>query len=475
MNLVLLAILASIAATPTPTLATVERTYSVGLRFIPGKLDPRRSQINTDRYILMHVYEPMFRAEPDGRLSSAFLDLDRTRSTSPDFRSFELCLKQNAAFSDDSRIEVSHLTAAVVAAHAIQENLPPMTRAQESGPCLIVNLGKPEPNYFDKLTSLVGTILKSEEYEFAPIGLGAYRVASHSKDRISLRAIPGRVAGDFKKIQFHRYVDVPHALADRIDDWNHIYQMKVPESVTQRQQVVESPTYKTYALIVNIPDARLRARFAACLNKEAIPEIFSMKLTPVPGFLPKGIPGWNVNYRATPTDPASCTAGASQGRIKWLNWRPDAHGELMAELTRQAPRLPLRVDVEPLDPAGIPQIGFDRKPKVILVGFDTSGSASDQTPESSVFFEAFYRSNRLINAPVVGLEASVRAAAIEPNRRAKDQKYSRAHQLLLESGYIVPLGQLQSSQYYPSNVSRIVWADRVSGYPRIDLMKVSNH
>jgi hypothetical protein len=50
--------------------------------------------------------------------------------------------------------------------------------------------------------------------------------------------------------------------------------------------------------------------------------------------------------------------------------------------------------------------------------------------------------------------------------------YRAAHRALLDSGFVVPLGQFEAAQYYPRWVSDIQWLDSGAGYPRLDLVRV---
>ena len=45
--------------------------------------------------------------------------------------------------------------------------------------------------------------------------------------------------------------------------------------------------------------------------------------------------------------------------------------------------------------------------------------------------------------------------------------------MLLESGYVIPIGQVDNAQFYPQEIGNIIWADRISGFPKISEIKVT--
>jgi hypothetical protein len=108
---------------------------------------------------------------------------------------------------------------------------------------------------------------------------------------------------------------------------------------------------------------------------------------------------------------------------------------------------------------------------IMIVGFDGSGSQAGDAGEAAVYFESFFRKERLISLPPLGLRSAIQSALRAESPGLKSHYYEVAHELLLKSGYIVPLGQLKLEQYYPATISNIIWGDQIGGYPEYEFMR----
>ena len=70
-------------------------------------------------------------------------------------------------------------------------------------------------------------------------------------------------------------------------------------------------------------------------------------------------------------------------------------------------------------------------------------------PSASGFFDAFVGKNSVLIEPIVELEQIVRQASSSSTEEQSENLFSKAHKILLSSGFIVPLGQIDSIYYYP--------------------------
>lgn len=446
--------------------------YTAALQALPTHLDPWRNQINTSHFINIQVYYPLFRRTRDGELFSDFLDTKRTRATDQSFTEFEFCLKVGVKFSDDTPIQPEDLILLFRSAHATQESLPTILDSKIRNGCVRISLRAPDPSYFEKFTGVASTILKRATIsDAAPIGLGPYKVESIGQKKVILVANKAIAAKSyFQRIEFHRVNDLNEAVQKKILDTNHVYAGRVPHSIKTTFKVVTKPTMKSYALVVSIPQASLRREFVACLNRSYFRKLVPFDLDDIPGFLPKGALGFDVDFSEL-TPKSACRFGSKKPIVTFFSFVPSMTDDLERFFKSESSRLPIQVRVQSVTLDETIKAAFSGASMISLVGFDSSGSISASTGEAAVYFESFFRPERLIREELKVVGTKVRSALETGARSAlKSQLYREAHRALLESHYVVPIGQLQSKQYYPNYLDNIVWEDQIGGYPRIDLM-----
>ncbi|MBI4667646.1 MAG: hypothetical protein HY747_00425 [Elusimicrobia bacterium] len=107
---------------------------------------------------------------------------------------------------------------------------------------------------------------------------------------------------------------------------------------------------------------------------------------------------------------------------------------------------------------------YAAKELITLVGADTRSADVEE------FFSVFIEKKNLCFELIGGLKKLLQDASRTESSDKRRELLARAHRLLLESGYVIPLGQLVVTQYYPKEIQGISIRDRVHGFPRIDLM-----
>lgn len=458
--------------------------YRVALRYIPETTNPYTSQIDTDHFIMLQLYYPLFQRASDGSLESAFLDITQTKALDSSFQNFMLCLRSSAQFSDGSAIQISDLEHSLREAHKRQELLPVLgsisgVSIRES--CIKVALKTPDPRYFEKLTGIASTVTSLSRSFFGfPLGLGPYHIAAHTTDKLTVEANSGRVKGSFKTIEFTKYTDVTQDYANGVFDFNHTGQVTIPPKIKAEFQNVSRPFFKSYSLVVNYPLENVRKRFMECFPVGRLRSIIGLSLTPTEGFLPVGLQGSSgVTNPAGTVSGKACagmnSAGTGAKTMTFFNYRPEIGADIRSFLKDIARHLPISMRYEEGSVDGLVKKIFNEDSLAAVIGFDSSTSDSSAYAEAATFFESFIRqsrSERLITQPVSGLNDLVKIAAQAHDLTVKTAAYRKAHQLLLDSGYVVPLGQLDTSQYYPKVIRHIMWSDRISGFPDISLMEV---
>lgn len=456
----------------------VPPTYRIGLRYIPEKLDPFASQINYDHFVSLQLYYPLFSRTTGGPLESEFLDLTKSRSLSSQFDAFSLCLKPNLQFSDDSPITVFDLRRTIVQLHKKQEILPNLKSTNTIGSCLFVNIASPDIHYFDKLTGVASTILSEKSlFDRFPIGLGPYRIINANSDSITLIENPGRVRGTFKKIEFLRFPFVSPVEKNQFVDLNHAGQVDIPRTLTSPFKKIQRPFFKSYAVIINHPNKELRRQMQSCFDRKSFAKLLNLPLMETPGFLPIGVAGSKLEIEQTliVNKDTNCHFPIEKPSITFFNYRLELYDKLKEFFSKNSKTLPLNVKVENISLARLIEKAFSSEAYAAVIGFDSSTSLASSYAEASTFFESFFRTERaerIISQPVPGLEQIIVSAIQASSLITKERLYLDGHKILLKSGYVIPLGQLEDDHYYPIGVKSIVWSDPISGFPRLDLMEV---
>lgn len=445
------------------------REFRVALQSIPSKIDPRENTINIFQYINLHAYYSLFERGDLGELKSEFLDLSQTRALDAGHTKFQLCIKQDLKFSDDSPVRAEDLRFSLAETHRVKPNLMPLKQIEENGACVLATLDSPDRHYFSKLVTQQTTVLKKgTERDRIPVGLGPYRVSSLTADRVILQALEKRVHGDFKRVEFVRVGPDLKAVKHDVHDWNHLYHMPIPERARQEYREVKRPLLKTYFILVDIEGYDLRQQIASCFNRKEFVRKLGLSLTEAPGYLPRGLPGTNVQYEPLTRRPAAeCRFSASDAklRIPYYSYNEYLHEKVRDFFEAASPNLPVEVVPRKVNLDETIKDAFLDKRMLTLVGAD----ASQPSPEG--FFAIFISDEKPIAKRIPGLKQIVEAAAKTSDAATKNQLFEKAHRMLLQSGYMIPLGQLVTSQYYPKYVQNIRLVDRVQGFPQIDQME----
>lgn len=453
-------------------------TYRVSLRYIPAKIDVRNNQINTDVYIMAHLYWPLFSITDNGTISSHFLEMQSTQATSEKFDTFKLCLKKNIKFSNGQPIEAEDLKSSLVKIHKNQEFLNPIKDIIAKDNCVIIHLMDNDLGYFRKLTGFSTTILKDNDQSNFPIGKGPYKIESVSQDKISLVIDDVDTKNTFySRIEFIRFKSAQENLKLKIDDWNHIYSAKIPLEIKSKYKIIQYPILKSNVVLINHPDKKVRALFVKCLDVEKLKKDLAVNYVNIPGFLPTGVFGYDVDFKeikSTNLNHRSECSTISKDVITFYSYNKEYVGALDNYILRFNKKLPLKIVVKHTTIDETIAVAFSQKNYITLIGFDSSGSMNPIFEESSVFFESFTREKRLITEEIPGLKEMIDKAVKESDRNKKNKLYTKAHEILLKSNYIVPMGQTADVQYYPQNITNIKWVERISGIPQINLMVNDN-
>lgn len=453
--------------------------YKVSLRYIPIKIDVRNNQINTNVYIMAHIYWPLFSVTDTGGITSHFLDMNKTQALNENFDVFQLCLIKDIRFSNHEKIGVEDLKTSLIQSHRNQEVLNPIKSIVIKNDCVVISLTSSDIGYFRKLTGFSTTILKKGDETNFPLGKGAYKIESASNNKISLTLDNGNKNVFYSKIEFIKFKSIEENIKEGIHDWNHIYGITIPNEIKIKSKIIEYPILKTNAVIINHPNSKIRSQFVKCLDIELLKKYLSVNYTNTIGFLPTGVLGYNVDYKKIIIEKYNGDKKCSRINDEVITFysyysEKDYVRATDEYFSRFASLLPIKVKIKHTSIQKTAEAIFSNKNYISIIGFDSSGSIDPISEESSIFFESFIRDKRLITKRIVGLKEAVSKAAKESDRSVKNELYTKAHKILLQSDYVIPMGQTADVRYYPKYIKNIKWVERISGIPQINLMVVDN-
>jgi MarR-like DNA-binding transcriptional regulator SgrR of sgrS sRNA len=455
-----------LAASPCAYGKDNNQTYSVSVRTIPKDLYPRQTYVNVHEYILSHVYYPLFERRDGNLMDSRFLDMSTTRATNRDFTAFTLCLKSGTKFSDGTLISQEDLFQSLQSSFAFLSISTKSITKSRNESCVDVSLSNGDPEFFERCRTHQCTILKSStEKKAVPIGVGPFEVETLNQNEVTL-VRNGVERNRLNRIEFKKFISIEDSKENNIDDWNHIYQVEIPQEVKKSSQEIKRPVSKSYTVIVRVYDQILRKKISTCLDRDRIREATKLPLKEIPGMLPFGFPGFSERFepRKTHTD---CLPQKNGKSIPFYNYSTIMSPGLESIFSAGNSHLPVPINVVNINSDdAVTKVYKSEEELLVIVGVEYS--------EIFLYglFRDFIDGGTILKKPEKTMVDTISRAKHVNDRASMETMYGSAHRALLDSGFIVPLGQLESTQYYPKRISNIQWLDSGPGYPRLDLISV---
>lgn len=451
--------------------------YRVAFDILPAALNPRDIQVNTDFFLAAQIYLPLFQTDSTGALTSAYLDLDETKALNSEFTAFRLCLKDSLHFSNGEAINLQHLLSSLKHASEVAKIVPPIRRFKTKGQCLSLCLERPSPQYFHRLTAITTALIASPPARFA-VGLGPYRLTAISEQMVEVESTPGQDVRQFNKIQFIKWDEALRSETDPLLDLNHLPRHRFGPRPEGQFQNIRRPSFKTYGLVVNYPDAERARRFARCFPRAEFLKVLPIPLQSIPGFLPEGIIGSQVEWRKVvpaELDLQACRPSPSAPVLELMHFETDSLVAVREFFKRNQARLPIPVRVNFESLANVMQAMSSRSSTASVVGIDELGRVNVPLRLGLEYLEPFLsrqRSKRLVNK--IDREVEMARASIEKLRNSQSLDWAMAdlHRALLVSGQVIPLGEYIRNQAYPVEIDHIVWLGNgeMSGFPDFSKM-----
>jgi hypothetical protein len=450
--------------------------YIVYSEFIPEKIDPFNNQVNSNQYIISQLYYPLLElvSDQDEDLQSRFLD---TRNlylrTHPELIKF--CLKPGIRFSDDSEITIHDLKNSLLRIKLAQPENIKFTILSTDTECIDLMISEAPRNFLNKFTGVSTTIVKSGEASF-PVGLGPFKFENRSNNELKLIKGPGS-RSQINRIEFRAISNLKNNIKYEerdILDVNHVFTVDKNVPLMNSQDVSWS-IKKTYVLGIFHKDFDFRDSLISCLRKENLNSLVSTKLGKIPGFLPTGMMGWDVDLEETMrVTPATACKKLHNKSIELYVYTPEMLNAYVKFSDIFYNRTGFRFQIKEKTLKETIEAGFSGKEFSSVIGFDTSGSINSTHQESAVFFESFYRKPWLGPHPIDGLENLISKAASEVYGKSKTEQYKLAHKLFLKARYVFPIGEVIKTQSYDCRLKEFKFQDDISGTLRLEDVRVED-
>ncbi len=450
------------------------KSYKVALRLVPKVLDPWKNQVNTNQLIMLQLYIPFFEIFGRNQLKSRILDESKSKATDSTSKQYKMCLKPNLKFFTGKAVELEDFISSIKKAHDELSPLQKIVSITGENLCVNIELEDSDPDYFRKLTSVSTSLFQKDSlHKDIPIGVGPYRVKFSTNDRLVLDA-NGFFPSSIQRVEFIKFEDSwdEDELA-KIDDLNHVYQLKIPPGRKINFKRVQRPSLKSYILFFGNYSEKNRSFIYSCLSRLPLGEVYGLNLQNVPGLLPEELLGYNVNSPS----PHNCEDFESHGfskkpEFELIHFDEKKVKELAFFFHTKTTDLPFNINVKYIPFEKTPELVLSHKPVITLIGIDSTGSFSPLLDGSSSFFRSFYGENRLSKNKNEKVKTLIDSAISEKRIDRKASFYKKAHQSLLKEKYFISLGQDVLTQYYSPKVNEISWADPFSPFPLFSEFKL---
>lgn len=433
--------------------------FKVLLPVLPS-LNPITNQVNSGVYIGSNLYYPLFEIDSGtDKISSFFLDLNMSKSTSNRFDEYMLCLKNNLVFDDGTSITIHDLSASVQKFSTMYPHILKINKFEIINTvCLKLKLKAPAPGLFKKLTGIASTILKEStiESEF-PVGIGPYMLQEKTSDFIKLKFRDQKISKPrFETIYFEKY----SINTKNISTFNDINQMPPVNGISKKGKTITAPNYKVYVNVLNFRDRKKRIYLHKIISEIDWVKIFKLNLTKSFTFLP--IKYGSINEFLTPNKALT----VQLNKIPLLV--PDIYNTELLAAEFKHKKIDKLFQIHKIPTRSFVNWVFSGKEYVAMMAFDSSGSISSLEGDFSVYLESFCsENNRIVSKPIKFISDILNKSNGKILKTERIQLMKDADLHLIKEGYVAPIGHVSKEFIFDENIEIKEWFDYFSGIPKI--------
>ena len=423
--------------------------------------NPISNEVNSNVYVGYQLYYPLFNLSDDGSLESHFLNISQSKSLDTNFNKFTLCLKSNLHFSDGTNIESQDLSASLATLSNLYPHLVKIAKIETTSPsCILFSTTRPTPNLFRKLTGLASTVLKKSEVDKVnPVGFGPYKIQEASQDRLGLVYL-GQDKPRFDKIEFQKITHPDEAKNQIFQDFNSLPARSNFVSENSSMNSFNIPSLKVYSLVLNLPTESQRQCLREKLAAGDWNHAYGIQTISQKSFLP-----W---HRAV-AEKSSKVGTCHTIKQKFDYIIADSYDAALVQAEIKKLGADKFLNVHVLSGKDFVQWVFSGKPYIGLISFDSTSSTSSLDGDFSDYFESFVTpKNRIIStAPAKLASLLAESTQFDLSATGRQQKTQLAEAILLDSGWVLPIGRLSRNLIFPIGIKISSWDDNLNGFPTI--------
>ena len=423
--------------------------YVIAVKALPGNIDPYSNQVNIYHYINLLIHYPMFEVK-NNEYVSHFLDMKNTKSMNMDFDVFQMCLKKNIRYNDAKLIELSHLRESLIKAHDSIYGLSSIEYIKENSKnCLEVKLSKGDEDYFLKLRSVRSTVSN------AGSRLGNYHIVKLDKEKILLQCT-GKCLR-FQQVEFKKIeLPVEKSQLEGVDDFNNLWTHFDVDLTKVHMENFKSFTVETRRslfILNKYKDKKLRNKINNCLGADNFIKLLGLKVKKDSSFLPKGVLG-HIGESETKNQKI-CDL---KNEIKIINFYHEKVNEY-SELVKFYKKKNIRLNLVNMSYKEAVSKVFSDDEFIIVIMADA------MIEEPFEYFTPFIKQPLVIDVAQTQISKTLKSDDLDHKTSLET-----SNKLLLETGYVMPLGRPVTTYYFHKDIEKIHFVDSVNGF--LDLANI---
>jgi len=263
--------------------------WEVLLPWTPARVSTELAENGAEHYVLKQTHEPLFRKDDGQNFRSRVL---KSWSRNVDSTAFEFCPNTALSFDEDHFFTAPSLRENL---ERITKRFAPSFSVTREGDCVSVRFQHRENKYLDFLAVYENAPSLKTKDPNVEVGLGPFMVKDITPEKIVLRRKKAVVNG-YNIIIFHLYKGPtdPNLANRNIADFNQIPASDIPGWVLNEYQGLSKMLLGTYVLIINHPDAKVRAAIYNCMDVDGFRRAYFPGMTEfydLMTVLPVGVPG----------------------------------------------------------------------------------------------------------------------------------------------------------------------------------------
>lgn len=436
--------------------------WQVLLPALPPRVSTELAGINVELYILMQTHEPVFRTNDGMNFHSGIL---RDWSRSIDSKQYRFCPDTSLFFDPAHSFSVASFRAHI---ERVTRRLDSAHSVTQDSACVSLKFAKAQQGYFDFLSLYENAPSLKQNDPRIEAGLGPYKVTDFSTKKIILTR-KKQVRDGYNKIILHLYSGPrdPELGNRQITDFNRIQPSDLPGWVKTEYQDIGGSLPKSFNLIINHPDPRIRKTIYDCLDMDGLRRAyFPARSTfhDLMTLLPVGVPGAQPGKPAQTCEKVARLRQDSTPPLIFFDWANDNEVAFRRYLHDFSEKTGIPVKIKPIVLNDLASVLL-RRPhpyNLLIIALDSV------RPDAQAFLD-------YVITPAGLLDVDLPKASRLYPRLLAEKDPARRKSLTLEimeeitrQAVVLPLFQDARRFYYPTGIKNINTGDGFQGeYPNI--------